>query len=695
MRMRSLSLKTSVFGGVALAGVFGATAFFLDRQISSSIETETYALQSETLKNQVRAVRSRLDLAEKTADDIANAVTALNKAGVKDRDQHDAMLKKILAQNPQLIGVWTGWEPNAFDGRDAEFANQAPKHDATGRFVPYWHRGKGYPSREVLVGYDAQTSDGDYYQQPKKQNRSVAIEPYLYPVNGKDVTMMSFGVPMVIDGKYVGTAGVDIDLGPLGADLSNVKPFGTGYVAVVSSSGLVVAHPDLAASVKPMDKTDGPIAEVAKQAMANGAGAELEAVGRDGAVWRYMAQPFAAGATKENWTLVTAVPVATLTATVTEARETLIGLSGLAILIACGVIFALLRTMVGRPLRSLGKTLDQMAGGDYEAEVPEAVRADEIGDIGKSVIAFRDGLKAKALEESQLRAAARARSEEERKTELGRFVGEFQSAIGGIIGIVSSAATETEAAAQTLSDTAGKASNQSIAASDSTQRTTSNVQTVAAASEELASSITEIARQVTHSSEMAGRAVEEAERTNARIAALAEASQKVGDVVGLIQAIAAQTNLLALNATIEAARAGESGRGFAVVANEVKNLAAQTAKATDEIATQITAIQTQTQDSVEAIRHIGETIRQMDGVANAIAAAVEEQGAATGEISHNVQNAAREADEVAHNIEGVTRATHETGAAASQLLGTAGELARQSVALQREVEAFVSRVQAA
>ena len=283
----------------------------------------------------------------------------------------------------------------------------------------------------------------------------------------------------------------------------------------------------------------------------------------------------------------------------------------------------------------------------------------------------------------------------DRHATLERLAGDFDKAIGSVVNVVSSAATELQTAAQSMSAAAEETANQSSVVAAASESATSNVQTVSVAAEELTASVGEIARQVHESARIAAQAVQDADASGEKIRQLAQGAQKIGEVVELINNIASQTNLLALNATIEAARAGEAGRGFAVVASEVKALAAQTAKATEEISAQISQIQTSTSDSVNAINEITTVIKSMNIIATTIASAVEEQGAATQEIARNVQQASQGTNEVSANITGVTRAAGETGAAASQVLSSAEDLARQSEQLRVEVDRFLATVRAA
>ena len=279
-------------------------------------------------------------------------------------------------------------------------------------------------------------------------------------------------------------------------------------------------------------------------------------------------------------------------------------------------------------------------------------------------------------------------------TAQARLADNFETSVKAVVETVSSGATEMQGSAQTMASTAEETSRQATAVAAAAEQASANVQTVASAAEELSNSIQEISRQVAQSNAIARNAVDEAKKTNDKVRGLAEAANKIGEVVKLITDIASQTNLLALNATIEAARAGEAGKGFAVVASEVKSLANQTAKATEEIAGQIGAIQSATGEAVEAIQGIGSTIGQISEIATAIASAVEEQGAATREIAGNVQQAASGTREVTHNIGGVTQAAGETGESATQVLNAAGELSRQAETLRGQVEEFLREVRA-
>ena len=404
-------------------------------------------------------------------------------------------------------------------------------------------------------------------------------------------------------------------------------------------------------------------------------------------------QPVFDAAGKVIGILYVGIPTAPLDAMLQHAMVMMTVAAVIGALLVLGLTMLIVRS-VTRPLRSVTDTLTSLAEGKPDVTINHVDRYDEIGSIARTIGVFKNN----SLERRRLEAerkTAEAESVQRRKAELQSFVDEFQSNVGGIIDKVLHSSGEFESAARNLTETARSTAHLSKASADASAQASEHVRNAAAASEELTSSIAEISRRVQESNGIAADAVQQAVATDARMADLSMAGDRIGDVVKLITSIAEQTNLLALNATIEAARAGEAGRGFAVVAQEVKNLAGQTAKATDEISSHIVNMQSATRESVAAIKAIGQTIEQINDIATSIAAAVEQQGAATHEIAKSVQAAATVTTEVAANVGDVARGANRTGETSDEILNSAQALSGESLHLQAEVARFLDGVRAA
>jgi methyl-accepting chemotaxis protein len=372
------------------------------------------------------------------------------------------------------------------------------------------------------------------------------------------------------------------------------------------------------------------------------------------------------------------------------------------------VAFLIIRSIVG-PVNQMTSAMVQLADGKIDVEIPAQDKKDEIGKMSHAVQIFKENAIERIRLEREQEAArkeqveakeraereeldARKRADEEKKAMMMKMADDFESSVGTVVESVSSAATEMQSTAKSMAAISERTNDQSTTVAAAAEQATANVQTVASATEELSSSVNEITSQVTRSSEVSKGAVQQAEHSHKTIQGLVEAADKIGEVVDLIRDIADQTNLLALNATIEAARAGDAGKGFAVVASEVKNLASQTTQATEDISAQISSVQSRSQDAAVTIGKVGETINEIDEIAAAIAAAVEEQAAATTEIARNIEEASTGTAEVSSNIQGVTKSTEEAGAASTQVLSAADELGQNSDTLQDQVVQFLKQV---
>ncbi len=396
------------------------------------------------------------------------------------------------------------------------------------------------------------------------------------------------------------------------------------------------------------------------------------------------------GVPEWNWLVGSGVFVSDIEEEISSVEKRLGGIVALVVLLAV-VIAIIVGRSISKPILGLNVAMRRLADGDLNSEIGFDDYRDEVGDMAKTVHVFQEN----ARQVEQLKAEQvemERRAAEEKKQTMKKLADDFEQSVGGIVNIVASASTELQSSAKNLSEMADQTSRQTSTVAAATEEASASVQTVASAAEELSASISEINRQIEQSSKIAAGAVQEVKRTDATVSTLSEAATQIGDVVKLIQDIAEQTNLLALNATIEAARAGEAGKGFAVVASEVKNLANQTAKATEEISGKIVTVQSVSKDAVDAIRSIGSIIENIDEITKTIASALRQQDDATKEISNNVQQASAGTSEVSSSIVNVTHAAKESGSAAGEVLEAAGELSKQAEQLRKEIAGFLSKV---
>ncbi|MEU4693508.1 methyl-accepting chemotaxis protein [Actinoplanes sp. NPDC023714] len=585
-----------------------------------------------------------------TVRDMAQVLEATSGTAASRRIAND-QLKAVLEAHEEYLGTWTGWEPDAFDGRDRRYRNANDATDATGRFVPYWFRDGGEVSLSPLEGY-AEAGAGDYYVVPKETGKDKVVEPYLYAVGGVQTLITSIATPIERDGEVVGVSGIDMSLATLQTIVGGIKPFGTGSATLISTGGLLVAGSGgEAGSAAPDD-----LRKLAAAATESG-GTSRSVTGAGGEEMLRIAAPLAIGES-DTWSLVVTVPTATVLAAAGTTRTVSILLACVAVLVAGLAAFFLARTIV-RPIERLRDRMAEIADGD--------------GDLTQRVTAAHDD------EAGQLASAFNRFAEKVAITIRG---------IAGSTGTLAGAAQELTAVSNRLEAGATDASRQAVEASDASEQVNAGVQAIAAGAEQMSASIAEISSNATQAAQVAAQAVAIAERTNGQVAELGVASTEIGEVLQLITSIAEQTNLLALNATIEAARAGELGKGFAVVAGEVKELAQQTASATEQITARIGAIQSSSGSAATAIGEIAEVIAQIGDYTTTIASAVEEQTATTSEMSRTVTDAASSSGEVARTINGVASVAASTADGARTTQEAAANLNRLADELTGLVGAF-------
>jgi len=727
MQFKSIKSKIAVLSALCLlvtgASVLGLslysankTALFVKGHVTEILDKNNEDIMRNLAAKQAGVLRHEFDVALVAARTMARdfSVIAGPKSAVPTADRRQQLndfLVENLKGNLKLNGTYSAWLPNAADGNDEGYKGRKDLGtDGTGRFLSYWTRdSEGHIAVQPLVEYDSEEKHsngvmkGGWFLGPQRTGKESVLGPLPYIVQGKAVYLATLSVPIVIKDHFVGVAGTDFNLDfvqKLAQQVSTSLFGGKNEITILSDLGLVVAS-----SNKPelIGKSFASESETWSDDLAVvQAGKEAAAWDKDKKNFRVFA-PIVLGQTGKPWSVLISVPHDVVMAQAVKLEgslsersndaafnQTIIGLavSALALLFMWGVARG-----IGNPIARMTKVMDVIAAGDFTVEVPHTEHKDEIGEMAKAVLVFKEN--GKKVEE--MRAAQEAmdkRAAVERKAAMLKLAEDFEASVMGIVKSVAASSTEMQSTAQSMSAIARTTSSQATTVAAASTEASTNVETVASAAEELSASTGEISARVTEAAKVAQKAADESKRTNEIVTKLASSAAKIGEVVQLITDIASQTNLLALNATIEAARAGEAGKGFAVVASEVKILANQTAKATEEIGGQISTIQGETNSAVDAIKVIAGVIDQVRDISANIAAAVEEQGAATQEIARNVQQAAQGTHEVSSSIVMVTEAAGQTGTAAEQVLDTASELSRNAETLRNEVETFLAKVRA-
>jgi methyl-accepting chemotaxis protein len=701
-RLGKLSLNAKILTSVVAALVVGltVTTYFISNRSSRITQDLSEQAGKQIAATVASDVQRDVNVAMRVTETMRDAFIGLYGAGNKDRATYLAMLESAVKANPQYVAVWTAWEPNAFDGKDAEFVNAdgkaafpgAKAHDATGRFVPYVFSAPGGFDLTPLTDYD-KPGAGDYYLLAQKSGKQQIIEPYPYQVGDKTVIMTSLVTPIVIDGKVLGVVGLDLDLAAIQERLAKIKPYETGSVSLISAAGNWAAFGDPKFVMKPIEEQSASLS-VAKDRITKGEVFEFVDFSKSLQTEVLRAfEPVPIGTTGTPWSVMVNLPEDKILAPAHSLTYFTVSAAAILVVVLCAIVAWLIRSLVVRPVGGLTRAVETLADGNTAITVPATARGDELGIMARAIEFFRQ----KLIEIEELRAKTEAAEHESaaaRRKGMLELADGFEASVKGVVQAVSSSAVELEASAQSMSSVAEEVTRQSTAVSAATTEASANVSTVAAASEEMSASIAEISRQVAASSGAAHSAVGETDAAANTVQELAKAAEEIGDIVRLISDIAGQTNLLALNATIEAARAGDAGKGFAVVASEVKSLANQTGRAAEDITSRIQRIQSVTGDAVKAMDGVRSTIGKVELIATTIASAVEEQSAATREISGNAGQAAAGTDEVARNVERVKNAAGDAGSAAGQVLEASGELAQQAEALRREVDSFIARVRA-
>lgn len=677
-----ITLVASLLALISLGAMVSVVTILVEAHSRSTIS----ALLQETALDNAAIVKDRFNTGIAQVESMAHLIEGAQRQGLVDRAVMRAMVRRFVETNPDYLGAYAAWEPNALDGRDTAMQGD-PETNPQGRAMFYYYFDEQHQlTYEPFNDFDE--ASADYYHTPKASNHTELIEPYAETTDGVTRLMTSIVTPLQSpDGSFIGITGVDILLDEMQSHISALTPFKVGHAGLITTGGQWLANSDLDLV---MQSVTAPYTEVIAKAAA---GQTAQSIITLHGVQNYIvALPVSFNNISKPWVFVITVPESAVLADANSIRTTIIE-------IAVGIMLLTVLALwisSSRAVRIIGQLTDVMkklADGNLDITVPASNRADEIGDMAHAVTIFqRSGREREALkteqEAEQLRQVART-------DHLEKLVNGFQHDITEIVTTVSSAATELKANAQSMSGLAHSTLSQADSVATAAGAASQNVERVAGDATELEHSITTVDNQMRESLTIAADASRQVEEATTDISSMVEAVAKVNEIVSLITEIANQTNLLALNATIEAARAGEAGKGFAVVAGEVKSLASQTARATEDIGTRINAIRSKSDSVVGAIAAVATTITRINETANKTRHALEQQKQTTSDISRSVVHAADSAHQVSQSIGEVIDASGRTSGAANDVLSAASSLAQQGSMLQMTVEKFVSGVRSA
>jgi methyl-accepting chemotaxis protein len=683
-----LGLIVGFFTLLAMAGG-GAVLVTTSR---ATAERKAALLATAAAGQLVAQVQAEFEQTFAIANSLHDSMVALWSAGIRDRHIHDVLLRQVLDTNSDRFGAWVGWEPDAFDGRDAEFAGK-PGTDETGRYITYWHQNGMEVTLDRLINYQ-KDGEGDFYLMPLRTGKPFLVEPYFLNTGGGVVVLVtSFSRPIVVDDAIMGAMGIDLKLGPLQDAIAALALPAGGRMMLVSSGGTVVT-PTRGANPGDSLKVARPDLEAELVRAGAEPGLTVDYNGMSGERMIRTWSPIKFGDLAAPWYVMTDIPTRAFVSDATRDQTVSIvtALGMLAVIVAA--ILLAVRHIVSRPVARLNRVIADLGAGLFALHVPETERGDEIGAIARAVAELQDsGMQIARLREAD--AENQYAFQLNRETEMRQLADSLSQSVQRV-------ATGVNGTAQAIEQRAGHMRGVAVEAADGIDGVAtacasagSSVQHVAEATTDLDASIRSIGVKSAHAQQVVSAARQQAMESDRIMRELSVKADRIGDVVKLINNIAAKTNMLALNATIEAARVGDAGRGFAVVAQEVKSLAMQTAGATQEISRQIADVQQASLEAVDSFTAISNAVAQIDTISVSIMSAVEEQTAATTRIAGYVDTAVVAAMQVRDSLATVGKVARESGSVADDMRAETTKLAAESVRLNEEMAAFIRKVRAA
>ncbi|MCP4116242.1 MAG: methyl-accepting chemotaxis protein [Desulfobacteraceae bacterium] len=661
--LKKFSLKTKML--FAICGMvlvsFAAVISYITVKASEAVKEDAILITVEMAHRYGEEISGNMEVALDASRTLAQAFAGLKAGGrFLDRDTMNIMLKNVLKENKKFMATWCVWED--MDGRDAESAARADSHNDTGAFVPYWYRSDGGMEVESCGSYNSSDMEKSaYYKVPMAENREYIMEPTVYPVNGRDVMMISLIVPIRINNQPLGVVGIDFSM-EVCADLVNsIKPLGTGYCTLFSNNGMIAANLencDVGKNLGELDIQDK-IIEAVKEGREHIGFRESPSLGKVLTAHT----PVVLGDTGTPWSCAITVPMDKVMESARQLRNTSILIGLVSVLCLFGVVFFIATSLIVKPINKVVEGLKDIARGEGDLIMRLEINGrDEIGELAAWFNQFIEKIHAIITETASNADAVGGASEE-----LLAVSQEMAAGAGLTAGRADTVAAATEEAGTSMN---------SVAAA--MEQASANIAMVAAATEEMTSTIHEIAQNSEKSRTISQEAVASSESASEKMDRLGIAADDIGKVTETISDISEQTNLLALNATIEAARAGEAGKGFAVVAGEIKELSRQTAQATNEIRKKISGIQGVARETVSEINDVSKIIYDVNEITLTIATAIEEQSAATGEIAGNVSQASDGLQSVNENMAQVSSVTSDIASDISEVSRSAKEMSENS-----------------